>query len=83
MYSLDGKTLLKAETVDTMLQNNIGNIQPLALATVMPSLSNTADVSFGKRVTLVWDYCFIQTVLMAGEKRMRARGQDCLTRITG
>lgn len=34
-----------------MFQNNIANIQPLALATVMPSLSNTADMSFGKRVT--------------------------------
>ena len=43
--SLDGKTLLKAETVDTMFQNNIGNIQPLALATAMPNLSNTADMS--------------------------------------
>ena len=49
--SLDGKTLLKAETVDTMFQNNIGNIQPLALATVMPNLSNTADMSFGNKVT--------------------------------
>ena len=49
--SLDGKTLLKAETVDTMFQNNIGNIQPLALATAMPNLSNTADMSFGNKVT--------------------------------
>lgn len=49
--SLDGKTLLKAETVDTMFQNNIGNIQPLALSSVMPTLSNTADMSFGNKVT--------------------------------
>ena len=49
--SLDGKTLLKAETVDTMFQNNIGDIQPLALATAMPNLSNTADMSFGNKVT--------------------------------
>ena len=49
--SLDGKTLLKSETVDTMFQSNIGNIQPLALATVMPNLSNTADMSFGNKVT--------------------------------
>ena len=48
--SLDGKTLLKAETVDTMFQNNIGNIQPLALSSVMPILSNTADMSFGNKV---------------------------------
>ena len=49
--SLDGKTLLKSETVDTMFQNNIGDIQPVALATVMPTLSNTADMSFGNEVT--------------------------------
>ena len=49
--SLDGKTLLKAETVDTMFQNNIGDIQPLALAAAMPNLSNTADMSFGNKVT--------------------------------
>ena len=49
--SLHGKTLLKPETVDSMFQNNIGDIQPVALATVMPTLSNTADMSFGKEVT--------------------------------
>lgn len=49
--SLDGKTLLKSETVDTMFQNNIGDIQPAALATVMPTLSNTADMSFGNKAT--------------------------------
>ena len=49
--SLDGKTLLKSETVDTMFQNNIGDIQPVALATVMPTLSNTADMSFGNKAT--------------------------------
>lgn len=49
--SLDGKTLLKSETVDTMFQNNIGDIQPTALATVMPTLSNTADMSFGNKAT--------------------------------
>ena len=49
--SLDGKTLLEAETVDTMFQNNIGNIQPLALSSVIPTLSNTADMSFGNEVT--------------------------------
>ena len=49
--SLDGKTLLKSETVDSMFQNNIGDIQPAALATVMPTLSNTADMSFGNKAT--------------------------------
>ena len=49
--SLDGKTLIKPETVDSMFQNNIGNIQPVALATVMPTISNTADMSFGNAVT--------------------------------
>ena len=49
--SLDGKTLLKSETVDTMFQNNIGDIQPAALATVMPTLSNAADMSFGNKAT--------------------------------
>ena len=49
--SLDGKTLIKPETVDSMFQNNIGNIQPVALATVMPTISNTADMSFGNEVT--------------------------------
>ena len=49
--SLGGKTLLKSETVDTMFQNNIGDIQPVALATVMPTLSNTADMSFGNNAT--------------------------------
>ena len=49
--SLDGKTLLKSETVDSMFQNNIGDIQPAALATVMPTLSNTADLSFGNKAT--------------------------------
>ncbi|MGB1336196.1 MAG: 1,4-butanediol diacrylate esterase, partial [Luminiphilus sp.] len=49
--SLDGRTLLKSETVDSMFQNNIGDIQPAALATVMPTLSNTADLSFGNNAT--------------------------------
>jgi len=49
--ALDGKMLLKPETVDTMFQNNIGDIQPVALATVMPTLSNTADMSFGYKAT--------------------------------
>ena len=49
--SLDGKTLLKSETVDSMFQNNIGDIQPAALTTVMPTLSNTADMSFGNKAT--------------------------------
>ena len=49
--SLDGRTLLKSETVDSMFQNNIGDINPVALATVMPTLSNTADMSFGNKAT--------------------------------
>ena len=49
--SLDEKTLLKAETVNSMFQNNIGDIQPAALATVIPTLSNTADMSFGEKAT--------------------------------
>jgi methyl acetate hydrolase len=49
--SLDGNTLLKSQTVDTMFENNIGEIQPVALATVMPTMSNTADMSFGESAT--------------------------------
>ena len=49
--SLDGRTLLKSETVDSMFQNNIGDIQPAALATAMPTISNTADLSFGNNAT--------------------------------
>ena len=49
--SLNGKRLLKSQTVDTMFQNNIGEIQPVALATVMPTMSNTADMSFGNNAT--------------------------------
>lgn len=49
--SLDGKKLLKSETIESMFQNNIGDIQPAALATVMPTLSNTADMSFGEKAT--------------------------------
>ena len=49
--TLDGKTLLKSETVDSMFQNNIADIQPAALATVMPTLSNTADMSFSNKAT--------------------------------
>ena len=49
--SLDEKTLLTAETVNSMFQNNIGDIQPAALATLMPTLSNTADMSFGEKAT--------------------------------
>ena len=49
--SLDEKTLLKAETVNSMFENNIGDIQPAALATVMPTLSDIADLSFGEKAT--------------------------------
>ena len=49
--SLDGSTLLKSQTVDTMFESNIGEIQPVALATVMPTMSNTADMSFGQSAT--------------------------------
>ena len=49
--SLNGQRLLKSQTVDTMFQNNIGEIQPVALATVMPTMSNTADMSFGNQAT--------------------------------
>ena len=49
--SLDEKTLLKAETVNSMFENNIGDVQPAALATVMPTLSNIADLSFGEKAT--------------------------------
>ena len=49
--SLNDKRLLKSQTVDTMFQNNIGEIQPVALATVMPTMSNTADMSFGNQAT--------------------------------
>jgi len=49
--SLDGMTLLKSETVDLMFRNNIGDIQPVPLATLMPTVSNTADMSFGAPAT--------------------------------
>jgi CubicO group peptidase (beta-lactamase class C family) len=49
--SIEGKTLLKSQTVDDMFESQIGNIIPAALNTVMPSISNTADLSFGKSAT--------------------------------
>ena len=49
--ALDGETLLTPETVDSMFVNNIGDIQLAALGTVMPEVSNTADLSFGNPAT--------------------------------
>ena len=48
---LDDETLLNPETVDSMFANNIGDIQLAALGTVMPEVSNTADMSFGNPAT--------------------------------
>ena len=48
---LDGETLLNPETVNSMFKNNIGDIQLAALETVMPEVSNTADLSFGNPAT--------------------------------
>jgi methyl acetate hydrolase len=48
---LDGETLLNPETVDSMFANNIGDIQLAALGTVMPAVSNTADMTFGNPAT--------------------------------
>ncbi len=48
---LDGETLLNPETVDSMFANNIGDIQLVALGTVMPEVSNTADMTFGNPAT--------------------------------
>ncbi|MDB2433408.1 beta-lactamase family protein [Luminiphilus sp.] len=48
---LDGETLLNPETVNSMFKNNIGDIQLAALGTVMPEVSNTADLSFGNPAT--------------------------------
>jgi methyl acetate hydrolase len=48
---LDGETLLNPETVDSMFANNIGDIQLAALGTVMPEVSNTADMTFGNPAT--------------------------------
>ena len=49
--ALDGETLLNPETVNSMFKNNIGDIQLAALGTVMPEVSNTADLSFGNPAT--------------------------------
>jgi len=49
--SIDGKTLLKPQTVDDMFDSQIGSIIPAALDTVMPHISNTADLSFGDEAT--------------------------------
>jgi CubicO group peptidase (beta-lactamase class C family) len=49
--ALDGETLLNPETVDAMFANNIGDIQLAALGTVMPEVSNTADMTFGNPAT--------------------------------
>ena len=49
--ALDGETLLNPETVDSMFANNIGDIQLAALGTVMPEVSNTADMTFGNPAT--------------------------------
>jgi CubicO group peptidase (beta-lactamase class C family) len=48
---LDDETLLNPETVDSMFANNIGDIQLAALGTVMPEVSNTADMTFGNPAT--------------------------------
>ena len=49
--SIDGKTLLKPQTVDDIFDSQIGSIIPAALDTVMPHISNTADLSFGDEAT--------------------------------
>jgi len=49
--TLDGESLLKPETVESMFNNNIGDIQLGILETVMPEWSNTADLSFGNPAT--------------------------------
>ena len=49
--ALDGETLLNPETVDAMFANNIEDIQLAALGTVMPEVSNTADMTFGNPAT--------------------------------
>ena len=49
--AFEGETLLNPETVKSMFKNNIGDIQLATLETVMPELSNTADLSFGSPAT--------------------------------
>ena len=49
--TLEGEILLKPETVESMFNNNIGDIQLGILETVMPEWSNTADLSFGNPAT--------------------------------
>lgn len=48
---LDGEALLTPETVESMFANSIGDIQLTAVTTVMPEISNTADMSFGNPAT--------------------------------
>ena len=49
--ALDGEILLNPETVDSMFQNNIADIQLETMETSMPQWSNTADLSFGHPAT--------------------------------
>ena len=81
--SFDGNAILKSQTVDTMFENNIGEIQPVALATVMPTMSNTADMSFGQSATFGLGLLLHTEGMEGGRSANAGSWQACLIRIIG
>ena len=49
--SKDDVAILQRDTVEAMFQNNTGAVRPAPLNSVMPALSNNADLSFGAPAT--------------------------------
>ena len=49
--SVDDSAILQRDTIDAMFLNNAGAVRPATLTSVMPTLSNNADLSFGEQAT--------------------------------
>ena len=49
--SVDDSAILQRDTIDVMFLNNAGAARPATLISVMPALSNNADLSFGEPAT--------------------------------
>lgn len=49
--TLSGSQVLATKTVNTMFQNQIGELKPKALVTQVPEVSNDADLAFGASAT--------------------------------
>ena len=48
---MDDSVILQRDTIDAMFLNNAGAVRPATLTSVMPTLSNNADLSFGAPAT--------------------------------